>query len=66
MWERLFGVLFILLGVWQVYASKRYGHQVTKHGDTATSPFSLLALGNSFYLGVIFAGMGVALLLGAF
>lgn len=60
MWERIVGVLFVLLGIWQMYVSKRYGHQVTHHGNAATSSFSLLALADSFYLGVMFVGIGIA------
>ncbi|MFD1392491.1 hypothetical protein ACFQ3L_02665 [Lacticaseibacillus jixianensis] len=60
MWERVVGVLFLLLGVWQMVVSKRYGHHVTKHGDAATSPFSLLALADSFYIGIMFVGLGIA------
>lgn len=66
MWETIAGVAFILLGVWQFYISYRVRNTVTRRTNENAAFFSPFALGYSFFIGLVFAGMGVALLFGVF
>lgn len=66
MWENIAGIALILLGAWQVYLSFRFRHTLTRRTDPNAATFSPFGLAYSFFIGLVFAGMGVALLLGAF
>lgn len=66
MWESIAGVVLILLGVGQVYLSYRFRRTLMRRTDENAAFFSPFALGYSFFIGLVFVGMGIALLAGFF
>jgi hypothetical protein len=50
----LFGVIFLLLSIWQLAMTKRSFSSLRKDGNENTSPFILLGLWFSFIIGIVF------------
>ncbi|MGL9746873.1 hypothetical protein [Enterococcus sp. DIV0170] len=50
----LFGVIFLLLSIWQLVMTKRSFSSLKKNGNENTSPFILLGLWFSFIIGIVF------------
>ncbi|MFT8411028.1 MAG: hypothetical protein ABF743_00500 [Schleiferilactobacillus perolens] len=50
----LIGVVFIALGVLQLFLARRYFRSIKKYGNKNTSPFSLLGVYFSYFIGVVF------------
>jgi uncharacterized membrane protein len=66
MWEKLAGIVMILLGCWQFVAGVRQFKQVKHHGDKNTSPFIMYANFYGFFFGALLLILGIAILTGAF
>ncbi|APX71653.1 hypothetical protein M5C72_00430 [Companilactobacillus allii] len=56
----LFGITLVLLGIFQIYSTK--GAIVNLRGSKSTSPFMLYALFFSFFIGLVFVILGLALI----
>ncbi|PMD73781.1 hypothetical protein [Companilactobacillus nuruki] len=55
-----FGILIIILGGWQMYATTKYFQNLKTAGNKSTSIFSLAAVYSSFFLAIIFIIIGLA------
>jgi len=60
------GIVLLLLGVWQGYASVRYFRQIKQHGTAGTSSFALLAAWSGAVMGIILIAAGIMALTGYF
>lgn len=49
----------VLIGVWQMYATIKYFRTIKEHGNSSTSPFSLVAIFSSFSLSIFFIIIGL-------
>ncbi|WP_119317118.1 hypothetical protein [Companilactobacillus formosensis] len=58
--ESIFGVLFILIGIWQLFISIKYLNVLKKVGNKTTSGFSPLAIYFSLFIGVVFLVIGIS------
>ena len=56
---KLFGAILAMLGLWQIYASKKYFQTLKKEGNQSTSAFSPLAIYSGFLSGFIFIIIGI-------
>lgn len=59
---KLFGVVLVMLGLWQVYASKTYFQSLKKDGNQSTSAFSPIAIYSGFIFGLMFIMIGIKLI----
>ncbi|MFC4770778.1 monovalent cation/H(+) antiporter subunit G [Enterococcus hermanniensis] len=53
----IIGVIFFLLGVWQLWITKRTYTNLKASGNQETSPFIMISLGSSLIMGVLFLGI---------
>ncbi|WP_334340846.1 hypothetical protein [Companilactobacillus sp. HBUAS56275] len=56
----ILGTLFIIIGIWQMFATTKYFKEIKTNGNKTTSPFSLIALWFSLVLSIIFIFIGLA------
>lgn len=52
------GVIFIIIGFYQLYAVIGYFKFLKKHGNSSTSPFSLFGLWTSLMFSLLTIGIG--------
>lgn len=53
----IIGVIFFLLGVWQLWLTKRTFINLKAGGNRETSPFIMISLGSSLVMGILFLGI---------
>ncbi|MBS5819760.1 hypothetical protein [Enterococcus gilvus] len=62
----IIGIVFLLLGIWQLWMTVRTFKNIKKEGNENTSPFIMLSLWGSIVMVVIFLSLAINLLSGAF
>lgn len=50
----VFGVIFLLLSIWQFIMAKRAFTNLKQHGDKGTSPFIMLGLRGGIVFAIVF------------
>lgn len=58
----LIGIVLSLLGIFQIYSTKGAFSNLKTNGNRSTSPFMLYALYFSFFIGLVFVILGLALI----
>lgn len=66
MFERLGGIVVLLISFWQFYAFYNSFRTIRQKGNQATSAFASLAIWYGLAFGIVFFLLGIALLMGAF
>lgn len=56
------GIVVILLGIYQLFNSRKYVHEIQKDGNKTTSHFVGYAVWSSFVVGILIIGMGMSIL----
>lgn len=60
------GIAFLILGIWQLWMTKRSFTSLKKTSDEKTSPFIMISLGSSLVMAVIFLAIAFNLVTGNF
>ena len=60
------GIAFLILGIWQLWMTKRSFTSLKKTSDEKTSPFIMISLGSSLVMAVIFLAIAINLVTGNF
>lgn len=55
----IFGIIFVLVGIWQLAITWRTFTKLKTEGSKETSPFIMLSLSNSLLFAVVFFTVGV-------
>ena len=58
--SNIFGIVFMLIGLWQMYATVKYFKTLKVNAGKSTSAFSPMAIYFSFALSLIFFFLGLA------
>jgi len=62
LWETIFGILAVLLGIYQIFNSYKYIKTIQKVGNKTTSYFVGYAVWYSFFFGLLILILGIALI----
>ena len=60
----IFGILFLLLGLWQLVMFKRAFSHLKHQGDKTTSPFIMLSLWSGLLFAIVFLGISFSCFFG--
>lgn len=60
------GIIFLVLGVWQLWMTKRSFTNLRQKGNKDTSPFVMFSLWSSLLMAIIFLGISYSCFTGVF
>lgn len=62
----LIGMVFLVLGIWQLWMTKRSFSNLRNKGNAGTSPFIMVSLWSSFVMAILFLGIAYQFIVGNF
>lgn len=62
----LFGIVFLVLSIWQFIMCKQAFKNLKEKGNKSTSPFIMLSLWSGLLLAIIFLGIALSCIFGKF
>lgn len=62
----IIGMVFLALGIWQLWMTKRSFSNLKNKGNEGTSPFVMVSLWSSLVMAIIFLGIAYNAIVGNF